>query len=137
MAPSKFETASQGFLELIADGLTFRDAARQLEVGEKTVRNWLAKGRGEDSGPHAEFAAAYDSARTEAEELKEPMDREELLLIVSEAARKGSVQAMKLMEEMLRRGQEGEDDNSQDPFGTLDDETEQDELSQRRTQKSA
>jgi hypothetical protein len=121
MAASKFTPEiTEGLLELVTDGLTIKDAALAMEVREKTVRNWLAKGRSEEDGPYAAFAEGIEEAQQEAESKEEPMDREELLLVVSRAARKGSVQAMKLMEELLRRGSDEDPEESQDPFDALD-----------------
>lgn len=124
MAASKFTTeTTEGLIELVGDGLTIKDAALAMEVREKTVRNWLAKGRSDEDGPHAAFAEAIEEAQQVAEERVEPMDRDELLLVVSKAARLGSVQAMKLMEEMLRRGaNDDSDEKPSDPFDALDSE---------------
>src|SRR4249919_893940 len=122
MAASKFTTEiTEGIIDLVSDGLTIKDAALAVEVREKTVRNWLARGRSEDDGPYAAFAEAIEEAQQEAEQQEEPMDREELLLVISKAARKGSVQAMKLMEELLRRGPDDDsDEKPSDPFDALD-----------------
>jgi transposase len=138
MAASKFTPeVTEGILELVTDGLTIKDAARAMEVREKTVRNWLAKGRSEEDGPHAAFAEAIEEAQQEAQDQEEPMDREELLLVVSKAARKGSVQAMKLMEEMLRvKRDDPEGEKPQDPFDALDAETD-DELAAARARKAS
>lgn len=134
MASTKFTPEiTEGIIELVGDGLTLKDAALAVEVREKTVRNWLAKGRSEDDGPHAAFAEAIAEAQQEAESQEEPMDREELLLVVSKAARKGSVQAMKLMEEMLRANKDPGDEKPQDPFDALDAE---DELARQRKRKA-
>ncbi len=124
MAASKFTTEiTEGLIELVGDGLTIKDAALAMEVREKTVRNWLAKGRSEEDGPYAAFAAAIEEAQQEVQDQEEPMDRDELALVVSKAARKGSVQAMKLMEEMLRRGaNDDSDEKPSDPFDALDSE---------------
>jgi len=133
MAASKFTPEiCEGLVELVIDGLTIKDAARAMEVREKTVRNWLAKGRSEEGGPYAAFAEAIDEAQQEAEVREEPMDRDELLLVVSKAARKGSVQAMKLMEEMLRANKDPGDAKPKDAFEELDAE---DELAKAREKR--
>ena len=119
MATSKFNKVWNGFLELIGDGLSFKDACRECEVQEKTVRNWLSKGRAGDER-YVEFATIFEATKEEVEQRKEPMDREELLLVVSEAARKGSVQAMKLMEEMLRAKPDDPGEKPVDAFDALD-----------------
>ncbi|HUB99109.1 MAG TPA: transposase [Solirubrobacterales bacterium] len=137
MAASKFTAEiTEGLIELVTDGLTIKDAALAMEVREKTVRNWLAKGRGEEDGPHAAFAEAIEEAQQESQSKEEPMDRDELLLVVSKAARKGSVQAMKLMEEMLRAKPDDPGEKPEDPFDTLDSETE-DELAAARAKKAS
>lgn len=138
MAASKFTPeVTEGILELVTDGLTIKDAALAMEVREKTVRNWLAKGRSEEDGPHAAFAEAIEEAQQEAEEKEEPMDRDELLLVVSKAARKGSVQAMKLMEEMLRaKPDDPRSEKPDNPFDELDSETD-DELAAARAKKAS
>jgi len=135
MAASKFTTEiTEGLIELIGDGLTIKDAALAMEVREKTVRNWLAKGRSDEDGPHAAFAEAIEEAQQEAEGQEEPMDRDELLLVVSKTARKGSVQAMKLMEEMLRANKDPASEETKDPFDALDAE---DELAKKRERKAS
>lgn len=102
MASTKFTPeARAALLERFAAGLTVADAAAAEGLNRFTVRDWIAKGRRESSGPYTEFAAAVDDARREARERVEPMDHDELLRVVSEAARKGSVQAMKLRWEMI------------------------------------
>lgn len=138
MAASKFTTEiTEGIIDLVSDGLTIKDAALAVEVREKTVRNWLAKGRSEEDGPHAAFAEAIDEAQQEAEQQEEPMNREELMLVVSKAARKGSVQAMKLMEELLRRGaNDDSDEKPSDPFDALDEDGEVTSLEAARARKA-
>ncbi len=133
MAQSKFDSVWEGFLELIGDGASFKDACREMGVQEKTVRNWLARGRKEDDGKYAEFATIFDTAKEEVEQQEGPLTREEWEVLTSRAARAGSVQALKLYDEYLRRGGEGEDD--EDDFDALDGETE-DELEERRRAKA-
>jgi len=123
MAASKFTAdVQQAFCEGIFDGLTIAEAAKGAGVASKTVKNWLSRGRKEGDGPYADFAASVEAARAEHQEKEVPMDYDELKLVVSKSAKAGSVQAMKLFEEMLRReakeGGSGEDDD--DPFGETD-----------------
>lgn len=135
MAASKFTAEiCEGLVELVTDGLTIKDAALAMEVREKTVRNWLAKGRSEEDGPHAAFAEAIEEAQQEAEVRAEPMDRDELLLVVSKAARKGSVQAMKLMGEMLHANKDPASKKPKDAFEKLD---EEDEFSAARKRRES
>lgn len=88
-------------LERTALGLTQADIARELDIRLPTLKKWIARGRREDAGEYADFSRAYEAAREEAKARPEPMDEAELLIVVSEAARRGSVQAMKLRWEMI------------------------------------
>lgn|GEM_PF-4575624 len=110
-----------GILELLADGLSLKDASREVGVREKTVKGWLTRGRKEEDGEYAEFAAAVDSAREEFEQKERPMSEAELLLAVSRAAKKGSVAAQKLLWDMLRasKGDEG-GESERSPFDELE-----------------
>lgn len=111
MAASKFTPEARGaLLERFAAGVSLRDACRALELRERTVKGWLTRGRRESSGDYADFATAVDEARQAARDRPEPMTADELQRVVSETARKGSVQAQKLYWEMLRAGHEGDDD---------------------------
>lgn len=121
MAATKFTPEIESALiDLIADGLSLADAARQVEVSEKTARNYLSKGRKDPDSRYGKFAAAVDGARADAAEREEPVDREELMLLLSRAARKGSVQAMQRLDDIFRR-EAGSDDpeESDDPFEKL------------------
>lgn len=117
MATSKFTPETHGALiERTAAGVSLPDACRALDLRLSTVKGWITRGRREADGDHAEFVAALDAAREEARDRPGPMTREELRLEVSRAARNGSVQAMKLMDEMLRA------DKGPDAFSDLDQE---------------
>lgn len=132
MSAKKFSPDTcQTIAELLFDGLSLRDAAREAQVSEKTVKNWLARGRREGDGPYADFAAAVELARAEAGDREQPMTVEELELAVSKAAKKGSVQAQKLLWEMLRAKKNNTDQGSDDPFAELD------EFSAARAAKAA
>jgi hypothetical protein len=114
-----------GLIERTAAGVSLADASRDLGLRLPTVKGWLTRGRRESSGPYTEFVAAIERARQEAADRPGPMTRDELRLRVSEAARKGSVQAMKLMNELLR-GDEIDAMNARgaDPFAEMMGETE-------------
>jgi hypothetical protein len=123
MAATKFTAEVEAALiDLIGDGLSLADAARQVEVSQKTVRNYLSRGRNDPDGKYGAFAAAVDGAKADAAEKEEPIDREELMLLLSRAARKGSVQAMKLLDEIHVREARAADGESEpaDPFDALD-----------------
>lgn len=83
-------------------GVSFEEAATASGLKVDTVKGWLARGRREQSGAYAEFAAAVAAARAVARARPEPMGADELECLVSEMARAGSVQAAKLRWEMLR-----------------------------------
>lgn len=115
---------------LFNEGLTMREAASEAEVTERTLKGWLARGRRESSGTFHDFAAAVDGAREHAAAREKPMDEAELRLVVSRAARRGSVQAQKLYWEMIRADDdEAEAQPPKTAFEALD---EGDELAQRR-----
>ena len=128
LSGSKFTPAARGaLLERTAAGVSLPDACRALELRLATVKAWLTRGRREGTGEYAEFAAAVEEAREAAKSRPEPMDEDELAVVVSEMTRKGSVQAAKLRWEMLLRAS-GEDEEA----GEADPLAEVDELARRR-----
>lgn len=119
------ETRSR-LLEHISAGLSITDSCRAVGIGHKTVRNWLSRGRKENTGPYVDFACAVDEARKRA--LPEPMTEDQLRRVVSQAAKKGSVQAQKLYWEMIlddRSADEAEKEETK-PLESID------ELAERR-----
>jgi hypothetical protein len=111
---------------LVATGLSIADSSRTVGVNHKTVKNWLARGRGEGEGPYREFAEAVDGARRTAKQRK-PMSLDELRGVVSMTALNGSVAAQKLYWEMLRAYEEPDipdepegDEEEDNPFSELD-----------------
>ena len=135
MAASKFNPDNcQAFAECIFDGLTIEEAARSIKVGQKTVKNWLARGRREDDGPYADFADAVDRVRQEREKREQAMDEDELRLVVSRSAKAGSVAAQKLLWEMIRVSDKDSDKEPKDAFESLDAE---DELASAREKREA
>ncbi len=116
--PPKFTPENRGALiERTAAGVSLPDACRALELRLPTVKSWLTRGRREGEGPYAEFAAAIQAAREEARNRPEPMDEAELLLVISDLARKGSVQAARLRWEMIcaERKSDDEEPQAEDP----------------------
>jgi transposase-like protein len=83
-------------VELIREGLTIKDAAIEAEIPYRTVRTWISRGRQAEEGPYSDFVEAIEAAQQEFGERETPMTERELRLALSRAARKGSVQAMKL-----------------------------------------
>jgi len=128
MAASKFSPEIRGALiERFASGCSLPDAATAVEINEQTLKGWLKRGRQEDDGDYAEFARAVDETREEARNRPDPMDEDELARVVSQAARKGNTQAMKLRWDMIRAAIVPDArDEPVDPLGALD------ELAERR-----
>lgn len=134
MAASKFTPeVREGLLECFRDGLSTEDACRVVDVRKKTVKSWITRGNKEEEGDYFEFARAVEDARQEASEKEAPLTEKELLLVVSKAARGGSVAAMKLAHEILRaKRSPGDDDSERSEFDDLEPD---DELAQRREAK--
>ena len=104
MAASKFTPEIRGALiERTAAGLSLPDACQAVQIREATVKGWLTRGRQEPEGEYAEFVAAIDAAREDAQSRPEPMDEAELLAVMSGLARRGSVNAGKVVLAILRR----------------------------------
>jgi hypothetical protein len=83
----------------VAAGASLADAARRAGVREGTLTGWLARGRREDIGPFAVFAADVADARRQAQQSPGQMSAREFREHVERAVRAGSVQAMKLWAE--------------------------------------
>ena len=111
-------------------GLSFAEAAEGAGIKLGTAQGWRARGKREDSGPYAEFTAAVEEA-LHREPAPEAMTPEEHRLKVSEVARKGNVQALKLYWEMIRTEQGTEE---VEPEADLLDEL--DELAERRAARA-
>lgn len=119
MSASKFTPEVRGgLIERAAAGVSLADSARAVGVREKTVKDWLTRGRKDDDGPYADFAQAIYDAREAAQSRPQPMDADELAQVVSGMARKGSVQAAKLRWEMLRSLEAGQEEDK--PVDELD-----------------
>lgn len=132
-APSKFTPEIRGALiERFAAGCSIPDAASAVGVNEKTVKQWLTRGRKEDAGEYAEFAAEADEVREKAKErIAQPMDEDELARVVSDCARRGNTTAMKLRWDMLTAKKEPpEQEKPADPLANLD------ELAARRAARA-
>lgn len=113
-------------VSLFADGLNLGDVAAAADISKPTLTKWLTRGRKESGTPHAQFAHDVDAAKKDALE-SYPMDRDELVRVVSRAARRGSIPAMKLRDEMLQREEAPDEDEPAKPdTGSLD------ELAERR-----
>ncbi len=133
MAATKFTPERRAaILERVALGISQPDIAREVGLRLPTFRSWLVRGRREQAGDYHDFVLAYDAARLESKSRPEPMDEAELLLVVSEAARRGSVQAMKLRWEMICAERDADETESieEPPLASLD------ELAERRAQRA-
>jgi hypothetical protein len=116
MPGADFETASAGILRRARVGVSLRDAAREEDAAERTVRGWLTRGRQNPNGRYGAFARALDRIRRDQNgpplseflsELSEDCNEEDLLLCVERAVRAGSFQAIRLLLRMrpeLRAG---------------------------------
>jgi transposase-like protein len=100
-----FEQNAESVAEAVEAGAGIVDAARGADCQPRTVERWLQRGREDPEGPYGTFTARVDAAR-EMQRLPGPeeakiMSRTELLAVISRAARRGSVPAMKLLAEQL------------------------------------
>jgi transposase-like protein len=99
-----FEKCSEGVLEALVAGVSVADTARQHGIASRTIDRWLARGRRDPESKYGPFAEAVDRARADRElppPGERPADPAELRLLISKAARKGNVQAMRLLWEVL------------------------------------
>ena len=122
---SLFEDHSEAVLDLIREGASIPDAARQIDIGAPTIKGWISRGRKDPKSKYGAFAARVDAALTERRlpaNGDRPADRDELLLLASRAARAGNVVAMRLLSELI----------SPDSGEAVDELTEFDELARRR-----
>jgi hypothetical protein len=112
-------------------GFNFVEAAEGAGIKKGTARGWLARGRRESEGEYADFAEAVERAR--AGQKIEAMTTEEHRQKVSEVARRGNVQALKLYWEMILADRKSPDETEE----TSDPLTEIDELAKRRAGRDA
>jgi hypothetical protein len=113
---TRFRDVGEAVADDLVARLTEAEAAQKHRVAPRTIRHWLTRGRRDRHGPYGEWARRVDRSRAERvlpPEAEHPLDREELLLVVSRSARRGNVQAMRLMADLLG------DDPSTDPFDDL------------------
>lgn len=107
--------------------MAFAEAAEAAGIKLGTAQGWRARGKREGDGPYGEFTAAVEKALHR--ETIEEMTEEEHRLKVSEVARGGNVQALKLYWEIIladRNLDEASEDKPADPLEGVD------ELAQRR-----
>lgn len=94
-ASETFNRHSERVLEALLAGASIEDAARTADNSARTVKRWLARGRSEPDGPYGAFAEAVDSRCEREPRAGGVPDREETLQLLSAAARRGSVPAMR------------------------------------------
>ena len=126
---SDFERVAPLVVAAVRSGATLGEAAASNGVAERTVKQWLTKGRRDPASGYASFATVIDFMREfRAETSKEePVDDEEVLLHLSKAIRSGNVQAMKVYVDAYRkRGEEGSEKKAPDALADVD------ELAKRR-----
>jgi len=113
----------------LARGMSLAETSQEVGVSLKTVKSWLTRGRrGEDD--FREFALVADRLR-EVELPEDRLDLDGLIDATSRSARRGSVQAQKLLFTMLTARN---DDGDESPEGPLD---EIDEIARKRAAKTA
>lgn len=101
--------------------MSFAEAAEAAGVRLGTAQGWRARGKREAEGPYADFTAAVEGALKR--ETVEAMSPEEHRQKVSEVARRGNVQALKLYWEMIRADSDSkssERERPAEPFGEFD-----------------
>lgn len=107
-------------LECFRMGLSVVETAKAIDVSEQTLKGWITRGRKEEAGEYREFVAAVEEARESCKQAEAPLTPDEHLLIVSRAARRGSVTAMKLYWDMLRADDGEEPTPPADPMSEFD-----------------
>ena len=109
-------------------GVSIADSARRHGCAPRTISGWLARGRRSPDGPSGVFASRLDSCRQERVVSRKGVpDRGEVLLLLSTAARAGSVPAMKALLAWHERERSGR--TQRDPIDHFD------ELAARRSHK--
>lgn len=126
------------FLTLLERGDSIEDACADIGISRATITKWAAKGRkpnAPDDGS-AEFAFRLDEIREGLGD--KGLSQGDVVRLLEKAARKGSVQAMKLL---LERPWEKKDANADpkpeadpDPFAALE---KGDQLAERRARRRA
>jgi hypothetical protein len=114
MTSEQFKAHGEAVLEDLVAGLTEEEAAQKRDISPRTIRYWLQRGRQAPYGPYGEFAKAVHRARRERRLPpgdERPLDRGELLLVISQSARKGNVQAQRLMWEIINTASPSEFDD--------------------------
>jgi hypothetical protein len=100
-------------------GMTFKESVEAAGIKIPTAQGWLARGKRESDGDYADFAAAVERAKASLG--VEAMTAEEHRQKVSEVARRGNVQALKLYWEMILADRNpDEDEKAKDELEEID-----------------
>jgi hypothetical protein len=103
VAASKFTPGRTAqIVASVTHGAGLRDAARESGISLDTLKAWVTRGNREGKGEHTDFAAALTKVRDGRDD-DGPMSAAEFREHLDRAVRSGSVQAMKLLAEILGR----------------------------------
>lgn len=83
------------FLTLIEVGRNVQEAAAEVGVTTTTVYRWADKGRFEEDTDRAEFSERFHAIQTGTNEKR--LGKDDLIVLLEKSARRGSVQAIKLL----------------------------------------
>jgi transposase-like protein len=122
MPDNTFEKCSERVLKALVAGVSVADTARQHRIASRTIDRWLARGRQDPGSKYGPFAEAVDRARAHRElppPGERPADPSELRILISKAARKGNVQAMRLLWE-VHQAEDGDDRHRGDILDELE-----------------
>ena len=81
-------------LTLLETGRNLEEAAADVGVNPSTVARWAAQGRAGVDDAHVVFSERYDAIRQGD---GEPLSEEDVVRLLEQAARKGSVTAMRTL----------------------------------------
>ena len=82
-------------------GLSLPAACSEIDLSPDTVKGWLARGRREAEGDYRDFADQIEAARTAAH--ASPLGQDDLVALLEQAARRGSVRAISLLLQRVDR----------------------------------
>ena len=83
------------FLTLLEVGRTVQEAAAEVGVTTTTVYRWAEKGRFEEDTERAEFSERFHAIKDGTNEKR--LGKDDLIVLLEKSARRGSVQAIKLL----------------------------------------
>lgn len=97
-AESKFTPrVRQALVERVSVGVSLPNAARSMNVGSRTVKGWMQRGREAGDGDFFDFAVAIDRARATARErASRPLTEGQVRRHLEDAIRGGSLRALEV-----------------------------------------